>query len=157
MGTTRTTCRRDSNTPFPSSSYNKIAPLSPCSLFCVCVMPIYVSYYHVILLISTFGVTAKNNVDHRGLGLLWLLLKHHTYIASPTPVKCILLHDSIMSEKRKHPASLSLPFQRVGPSYVSITALVIFCDCSSCFLLQSNYSYSPSSSTPPRPIVTLPP
>lgn len=32
----------------------------------------------------------------------------------PTPVTCILLHDSSMSGKRKHPASLSLPFQRVG-------------------------------------------
>ena len=32
----------------------------------------------------------------------------------PTPVTCILLHDSSMSGKRKHPASLLLPFQRVG-------------------------------------------
>ena len=66
---------------FPHPHMTKIAPLSLYSAFCVCVMPIYVSYYYVNISISTFGVAAENSVDHRGLGLLWLLPKHHTYIS----------------------------------------------------------------------------
>ena len=68
---------------------------------------IYVSYLLSILSISTFGVTAENNVDHRGLGF-WLLAKH-TYIAmSYSMIRVYLGKGNIRPPSRHHSTSWNL-------------------------------------------------